>query len=61
MAETAIWPNFFLKNVFFALKGSKSIIFICASVVQIQHKSLMIHFDMANPCKVKVHTSYVGL
>ena len=23
IAETAVWPNFFLMNVFFALKGSK--------------------------------------
>ena len=30
IAETAVWPNFFLMNVFFALKGSKLfIIIIC--------------------------------
>ena len=23
IAETAVWPNFFLMNIFFALKGSK--------------------------------------
>ena len=23
IAETAVWPNFFLTNIFFALKGSK--------------------------------------
>ena len=28
IAETSVWPNFFLMNVFFALKGSKLIIFI---------------------------------
>ena len=28
MAETAVWPNFFLMNVFFALKGSKLFIII---------------------------------
>ena len=28
IAETAIWPNFFLMNVFFALKGSKLFIII---------------------------------
>ena len=29
IAETAVWPNFFLLNVFFALKGSKLFIIIC--------------------------------
>ena len=29
MAKTAVWPNFFLMNVFFALKGSKLFIIIC--------------------------------
>ena len=29
IAETAVWPNFFLMNIFFALKGSKLFIFIC--------------------------------
>ena len=29
IAETAVWPNFFLMNVFFALKGSKLFIIIC--------------------------------
>ena len=28
LAETALWPNFFLMNVFFALKGSKLFIII---------------------------------
>ena len=30
IAETAVWPNFFLMNVFFALKGSRllSLLFI---------------------------------
>ena len=28
IAETAVWPNFFLMNVFFALKGSKLCIII---------------------------------
>ena len=28
IAETAVWPNFFLINVFFALKGSKLFIII---------------------------------
>ena len=28
IAETALWPNFFLMNVFFALKGSKLFIII---------------------------------
>ena len=28
IAETAVWPNFFLVNVFFALKGSKLFIII---------------------------------
>ena len=26
MAETAVWPNFFLMNVFFALKGYKPLL-----------------------------------
>ena len=29
IAETAVWPNVFHLNVFFALKGSKHIIIIC--------------------------------
>ena len=28
IAETAVWPNFFLMNVFFALKGSKRLTII---------------------------------
>ena len=28
IAETAVWPNFFLMNVFFVLKGSKLFIII---------------------------------
>ena len=28
IAETAVWPNYFLMNVFFALKGSKLFIII---------------------------------
>ena len=28
IAETAVWPNFFLMNVFFALKGSKLFIIL---------------------------------
>ena len=29
IAETAVWPNFFIMNIFFALKGSKLFIIIC--------------------------------
>ena len=29
IAETAVWPNFYLMNIFFALKGSKLFIIIC--------------------------------
>ena len=29
IAETVVWPNFFLMNIFFALKGSKLFIIIC--------------------------------
>ena len=29
IAETAVWPNFFVTNVFFALKGSKLFNTIC--------------------------------
>ena len=28
IAETAVWPNFYLMNIFFALKGSKLFIII---------------------------------
>ena len=28
IAVTAVWPNFFLMNIFFALKGSKLFIII---------------------------------
>ena len=28
VAETAVWPNFFLMNVFFALKGSKLLLLV---------------------------------
>ena len=31
IAETAVWPNFFLMNVFVALKGSKLFIIITSS------------------------------
>ena len=31
IAETAGWPNFFLMNIFFALKGSKLFIIISTS------------------------------
>ena len=34
IAETMVWPNFFLINVFFALKGSKLFIIIYLSWVQ---------------------------
>ena len=29
IAETAVWPNFYLMNVFSALEGSKLFIIIC--------------------------------
>ena len=29
IAETAVWPNFLLMNIVFALKGSKLFIIIC--------------------------------
>ena len=32
MAEAMVWPNFFLMNVFFALKGSKRFIIIPLSL-----------------------------
>ena len=35
IAETAVWPNFFLMNVFFALKGSKLFIIISHKEAQI--------------------------
>ena len=31
IAETMIWPNFFLMNVFYALKGSKLFIIISSN------------------------------
>ena len=34
IAETAVWPNFFLMNVFFALKGSKLFIIISHDAAQ---------------------------
>ena len=33
IAEAAVWPNFFLMNVFFALKGSKLFIIIISRFV----------------------------
>ena len=30
IAETAVWPNFYLMNIFLALKGSKLFIIICS-------------------------------
>ena len=35
LAETTVWPNFFLMNIFFAVKGSKLFIII----IYIQHIS----------------------
>ena len=32
IAETAVWPNFFLMNIFFALKGSKLFIIIISLI-----------------------------
>ena len=32
IAETAVWPDFFLMNVFFSLKGSKLFIIICTTI-----------------------------
>ena len=33
IAETAVWPNFFLMNIFFALKGSKLFIITKDSLI----------------------------
>ena len=49
IAETAVWPNFFLMNVFFALKGSKLFIIINmrsyhATRVIIQYFHIFIQF-----------------
>ena len=35
IAETMVWPNFFLMNVFFALKGSKLFVIIYKTAVAI--------------------------
>ena len=32
IAETVVWPNFFIMNVFFALKGSKHFIIIWTAI-----------------------------
>ena len=49
IAETAVWPNFFLMNVFFAFKGSKLFIIIfdiydligvCGSLTEVSRSSL---------------------
>ena len=37
IAETMVWPNFFLMNVFFALKGSKLVIIITHYSTPIKH------------------------
>ena len=34
IAETAVWPNFFLKNIFSALQGFKLFIIISHDVAQ---------------------------
>ena len=36
IAKTAVWPNFFLMNVFFALKGSKLFIIISKQLTNSQ-------------------------
>ena len=36
IAETPVWPNFFLMNVFFALKGSKLFIINIYSYIKIK-------------------------
>ena len=42
IAETMVWPNLFLMNVFFALKGSKLFIIIT------HHTQLSCHFTGDN-------------
>ena len=42
IAETAVWPNFFLMNVFFAIKGSK--LFIIISYVTNENPSIVFMF-----------------
>ena len=39
IAETAVWPNFFLMNIFFALKGSK--LFIIIHIITKYHNVLI--------------------
>ena len=39
IAETAVWPIFFLMNIFFAFKGSKLFIIICS--VNLRKKKLL--------------------
>ena len=45
--HTAVWPNFFLMNIFFAPKGSKLFIIICS--IRIQLPAMSVQHVLATP------------
>ena len=56
IAETTVWPNFFLMNIFFALKGSKLFIIIsmtfhltCVHIILVRFRLLSGHL-LGNSC-----------
>ena len=48
IAETVVWPNFFLMNVFFAFKGSKLFIIICAVTLYTRLRYMQFLLPMQN-------------
>ena len=59
IAETAVWPNFFLMNVFFALKGSKLFIIIDYSPNRHDVTYVMITFVLGALRFICLRFSYV--
>ena len=51
IAETMVWPNFFLMNIFFALKGSK--LFIIITILNVGSKGLFVTWTCFRDVKVK--------
>ena len=57
--ETMVWPNFFLMNVFFALKGSKLVIIICMFCAYVRPSyQVMSAYWTIDPLVSLYHLSY---
>ena len=58
IAETAVWPNFFLMNIFFALKGSKLFIIILKIMAKFgcppRYIAMVRHFNGGMQARVQI-------